>query len=100
MADGRFEPRVMMKKAIEVMLQSIAESRPDGKASPKVGAALRTPDGEMIMACRGEFREGDHAEFTLIERKCRERSLDGCLLFSTLEPCAPGARQHPKLSCA
>ena len=25
---------------------------------------------------------------------------DGAVLFTTLEPCAPGARNHPKLSCA
>src|SRR5438876_2745962 len=27
-------------------------------------------------------------------------SLDGAKLFATLEPCAPGARKHPKLGCA
>jgi hypothetical protein len=29
-----------MEKAVEVMLQSISESRQDGKASPRVGAVL------------------------------------------------------------
>jgi ATP-dependent DNA helicase RecG len=96
----------MMQKATEVMLQSIAEPRSDGKASPKVGAVLVTsPElrgsmGPLVTAYRGELREGDHAEFTLLERKCRDRRLDGCVLFATLEPCAPGARRHPKLACA
>lgn len=100
MADRRFNPRTMMEKAIEVMLQSIAEPRPDHKASPRVGAVLIPPEGQIITACRGELREGDHAEFTLIERKCRDRKLDGSILFATLEPCAPGARRNPKLGCA
>ena len=96
----------MMDKAIEVMLQSIDEPRIDGKASPKVGAVLVSSEellsskGPLVTAYRGEIRDGDHAEFTLIERKCRDRKLDGCVLFTTLEPCAPGARSKPKLGCA
>ena len=42
MADRRFNPRAMMEKAIEVMLQSREEPRTDGKASPRVGAVLVT----------------------------------------------------------
>ncbi len=106
MSNRRFKPRAMMEKAIEVMLQSVAEARQDGKASPKVGAVLIPPYelaqeiGPMVTAYRGELRDGDHAEFTLLERKCRDRKLDGSVLFATLEPCAPGARRHPKLGCA
>ena len=36
----------------------------------------------------------------MFERKNRKTKLDGLILFTTLEPCAPGARNHPKLSCA
>src|SRR5690606_3918438 len=39
-------------------------------------------------------------EFTLLERKNRSNLLDDSILFATLEPCAPGARKHPKLGCA
>jgi len=35
-----------------------------------------------------------------LERKNRNSRLDGSILFTTLEPCAPGSRRHPKLSCA
>src|SRR3990172_12423350 len=52
------------------------------------------------IACRCELRHGDHAEFTLLERKNRSNRLDGAVLFTTLEPCAPGSRRHPKLGCA
>ena len=85
--------------AIEVMKNSIHEPRYD-KASPKVGAILVISDGSVDTASRGELRHGDHAEFTLLERKHRNKDLTGSMLFSTLEPCAPGSRNHPKLSCA
>jgi ATP-dependent DNA helicase RecG len=82
------------------MRQSINEPRHDKKASPMVGAVLVQPDGTVDTAFRGELRHGDHAEFTLLERKHRDEKLDGSVLFATLEPCAPGARKHPKLGCA
>lgn len=93
-------PREMMELAISVMKKSVAEPREDGKASPLVGAVLVKADGSVDTASRGELRHGDHAEFTLLERKNRDNRLDGAVLFCTLEPCAPGARRHPKLSCA
>lgn len=92
--------RKMMELAIKVMRQSVGESRDDGKVSPLVGAVLLRADGRTETAYRGELHEGDHAEYTLLERKHRDARLDGAALFATLEPCAPGARKHPKLSCA
>ncbi len=89
-----------MEQAVEVMAQSIMEPRKDGKASPLVGAVLVRDGGVIESAYRGELREGDHAEFTLLERKNRASKLDGAILFATLEPCAPGSRKHPKLGCA
>ena len=96
----KIDPRKMMERAIVAMKESIGEPRGDGKASPLVGAVLLKPDGTVNTAFRGELRHGDHAEFTLLERKHRDDRLDGSILFATLEPCAPGARKHPKLSCA
>lgn len=90
----------MMELAIEEMNKSIAEPRND-KPCPKVGAVLVDSNGRVLgTSFRGELREGDHAEFTLLERKFRDKDLSGCYLFTTLEPCAPGARRHPKLGCA
>lgn len=91
--------RKYMELAIEVMQKSIQEPRTD-KVSPKVGAVLIKTDGSVETAFRGELRHGDHAEFTLLERKNRSNLLDGATLYATLEPCAPGARKHPKLGCA
>jgi ATP-dependent DNA helicase RecG len=97
--EEKFDPLKYMKMAVEVMKKSIQEPRKD-KVSPKVGAVLIKPDGKVETAYRGELRHGDHAEFSLLERKNRAVPLDGSLLFATLEPCAPGARKHPKLGCA
>jgi len=99
-AKQAFSPRKLMELAIEVMRQTVSEPRKDGKASPKVGAVLVKPDGKVETAYRGELRYGDHAEFTLLERKNRGNKLDGSTLFATLEPCAPGARRDPKVDCA
>lgn len=99
-AKQKFNPRKLMEKAIEVMKESVHEPRPDGKPLPNVGAVIYKSDGSIETACRGELRWGDHAEFALLERKNRQNRLDGAKLFTTLEPCAPGARHHPKLSCA
>lgn len=95
-----FDPRTYMNLAIEEMKKSINEPRNDGKESPKVGAVIIKPDGSQESSYRGELRYGDHAEFCLLERKNRKTKLDGSILFTTLEPCAPGSRSHPKLSCA
>jgi len=95
----RKDPNEYMKLAVEVMKQSIPE-RKKKDPSPYVGAVLVFPDGTVETAYRGEFREGDHAEYTLLDKKHRQKDLTGCWLFATLEPCAPGARNAPKLSCA
>ena len=99
MAEKEFNPREYMELAVEVMKESNHEPRKD-KASPYVGAVLIKPDGSVETAYRGEFRYGDHAEFTLLDRKNRNEILDECILFATLEPCAPKSRNLPKLSCS
>ena len=87
-----------MEAAIDVMRKSIGEARDDDKPNPLVGAVLLRPDGSTETACRGELRAGNHAEFTLLERKCVGEKLDDCILFATLEPCLN--RNHPKRGCA
>jgi len=94
----KINPRKMMERTIEVMRQSVGEARADGKPNPLVGAVLLRPDGTTETACRGELREGNHAEFTLLERKCVGEKLDDCILFATLEPCLN--RNEPKRGCA
>lgn len=96
-----FDARKLMEVAVEAMKASRNEPRDDGKISPSVGAVIWDESAKRYEeAFRGELREGDHAEYGLIERKNRDRDLEGFTLFATLEPCAPGARNHPKLGCA
>ena len=95
----RKTPREYMELAIKVMKDSIHENRKD-KSSPLVGAVLVFPDGTTDTAYRGEFRQGDYAEYTLLDKKNRTKDLSGCWLFATLEPCAPGARNAPKIPCS
>jgi ATP-dependent DNA helicase RecG len=87
----KFDSRKLIDLAIEVMRQSVSEPRNDGEASPKVGAVLMKPDGTVETACRGELRHGDHAEFTLLERKNRGNKLDGSTLMARwpLKLCFP-----------
>jgi len=93
-----FDPPKFMKIALEEMKKSVPEQRDDGKISPRVGAVLVFPDGSFETAYRGELREGDHAEFTLLDRKCLQKRLDDCILLSTLEPCVK--RNPPKKGCS
>jgi len=97
--NSREDPKKYMEIAVTVMKKSIEEKKND-KPSPYVGAVLVFPDGTYDTAYRGELREGDHAEYTVLDKKNRHKDLSGCWLFATLEPCAPDARNAPKISCS
>ncbi|MFT4681831.1 MAG: ATP-dependent DNA helicase RecG [Flavobacteriales bacterium] len=95
----KYTSRQLMELAVQLMYESIPEHV--GRTDPKVGAVLAKEDGTLInTAYRGELRQGDHAEFTVLERKHRTDKLDGFVIYATLEPCAPGARSITKLGCA
>ena len=95
----QYSVRELQEFAVEEMYKSIPEHK--DREDPKVGAILVDNEYKFICAAhRGEIRSGDHAEFTALERKCRDKKLDGYIVFATLEPCAPNARKFPKLGCA
>jgi ATP-dependent DNA helicase RecG len=95
----KFTHRQLMELSVELMHQSVPEHT--DRTDPKVGAVLAKEDGTLVnTAYRGELRQGDHAEFTVLERKHRSDKLEGYVMYATLEPCAPGARSITKLGCA
>ena len=95
--DNRKEPRFYMEEAIRVMKNSVDE-RNKSMPSPRVGAVIVFPDGTYETAYRGEFREGDHAEYTLLDKKYRTKDVTDCWIFATLEPCGPRARKNQKFA--
>src|SRR5438105_5714029 len=70
-----------------------------GAVRPKV-AAVAVKDGQMIgSAHRGELGSGEHAEFTLLEKKLKDDNrVPGATVYATLEPCT--TRGDPKIPCA
>lgn len=83
----------ILEKAIIVSKKCRSE---DERIHPKVGVVIIKDDQIICDAYRGEIRDGEHAEYTALERKCVNKSVRGATLITTLEPCT--AREHPKRS--
>lgn len=95
----KYTPRELMELAIEESHLSIPEHT--DKTDPLVGAIITSNDGVLLAtAHRGELREGEHCEYTLIERKLVNMNLKGCVLYVTLEPCTDNSRRKPKRGCS
>jgi len=88
----------VISEAIDI---SIREARKcvseDNKVRPKVAAVVIKNDKIIKSAFRGEMVPGEHAEYTLLMKKCRDLDLEGATLITTLEPCT--SRNHPKKPC-
>jgi len=95
----QYTVRELQEFAVAEMYKSIPEH--EDRTDPKVGAILTTVDGVVIeTAHRGELRAGDHAEYAVLDKKCRDRKVDGCVIYATLEPCTHESRKEPKVSCS
>ena len=84
-----------IEKSIEISKKCVSE---EGRISPKVGAVLIKGNKIFESAYRGEIEEGDHAEYTLLEKKLKSKNLSYTILITTLEPCT--RRSSNKISCA
>jgi pyrimidine deaminase RibD-like protein len=89
------DDRALMERAIALARRCDGEQ---GRVSPKVGAVVARNGVVIGDAFRGELAPGEHAEFTLLEKKLDHETLAGATLFTTLEPCT--TRNRPKLACA
>lgn len=88
------------KKFMELAIDIAKESKPeaDNRIHPTVGVVVVKNGKILARGCRGGLCAGEHAEYTVLERKLKDTDLTGSILYTTLEPCT--TRNHPKIPCA
>ncbi len=86
---------------MELAIQEARRSRDENEDAPKVGAVAVGKQGEFInKAYHGQLDPGDHAEFTLLHKLIKGKTiLEGSTLYTTLEPCVDAARSEHKRAC-
>jgi len=76
-----------MRLAIDEGKKSVHE-KDKTAPTPKVGAVIVNDNGQILgSAFRGQYAEGDHAEYTLLQKVLKGQNVSGTTLFATLEPC-------------
>lgn len=91
---SRATERALMLRSIQLAKNCSGEP---GKISPKVGALVSVDGSVLAEGFRGELALGEHAEFTLLERKLPQAALAGSTIYTTLEPCT--RRNKGKIPC-
>jgi pyrimidine deaminase RibD-like protein len=84
-----------MRLAIDQAKMSMPE---DDRSHPKVEVVVAKGNKILAIAHRGELGKGEHAEYTVLERRLMGTDLTGTTLYTTLEPCT--TRSHDKIPCA
>lgn len=95
------DDRRYMKLALEQAKQQkirFGHGQDTFRPDPLVGCVVVTSDGRIETGYRGELNTGDHAEFTVLEKKLQGIGLEDSVIYTTLEPCTN--RGPGKISCA
>jgi pyrimidine deaminase RibD-like protein len=88
--------RFFMELAIAEARKSIQEG---GRKVPLYVGAVVVKDGVVLASAhRGEMGPGEHAEYTVLEKKLKDTSVSGATVYTTLEPCT--SRGPGKIPCA
>jgi pyrimidine deaminase RibD-like protein len=83
----------------ELAVREARKSNQEPGRTPLYVGAVAVREGEILgTAFRGELGLGEHAEYTLLERKLKDVALAGATIFTTLEPCTK--RGAAKVPCA
>ena len=98
--DGRFAAQAVR----QAVLSRKTQSRRDGgdRNPPPVGVVVVTPRWRVVTRAHRSGKpgqRGDHAEFVALVKQLRGRSIRGCTIYTTLEPCYR-VRRPPKKDCA
>jgi pyrimidine deaminase RibD-like protein len=89
------QERNFIQQAILAAQKCVSEP---GRQSPRVGAVVVKHGKVLAIAHRGQYEQGEHAEFTALDKMLKDDILAGATVYTTLEPCT--TRNHPKVSCA
>jgi len=89
-------PTIDHERAMRVTLEEAAKATSENdRKSPKVAAAITLQGRLLGTAFRGQFGDGDHAEYTLFEKVLNGADVQGAVLYTTLEPCTSRNRHKP-----
>lgn len=95
----RYYPNSMIEDFSEYMQMAVEQGKrseaEDSRLHPKVGAVVVRNGTVFGSSYRGELGSGDHAEYTLLEKKLPDVDLKGAILFTTLEPCTSRKSHKP-----
>lgn len=85
-----------IREYMRLSIDAGKKSKPENEEhKPKVGAVLVKDNKILGYTYRGELAPGDHAEFTLLEKKLKDVDCSGAILYTTLEPCTSRKTKKP-----
>src|SRR5207247_9128666 len=83
---------------MELAVTNARRTACESNGDPHV-AALAVDGNLLGVAFRCEQHPGDHAEYTLLEKKLTQHALAGATIYTTLEPCTV-RKSSEEIPCA